>query len=628
MSQGAACGPSRSGVSPAAPGEEFPPRGWYSPLTLDVAPQGPREIEPGHRLDRYELLCPIADGGMASVWLARIEGKHGFEKLVAVKTILPKFATDVSFERMLLDESRIASRIEHANVAQILDLGEHHDVLYLVLEWVEGESLSRLARAVKKKNNGLIPHGILLRILADTCGGLHAAHELRGTDGRLLGVIHRDVSPQNILVSNAGVAKLIDFGIAKARDRLVGETSAGVVKGKVRYMAPEQALGKPTDRRADVWAVGSILYRLLTGKAPYEGENDLASLNLLTAGKPPAPLPASVHPSIAAIVARALSHAPVGRFATAADMQAAMEGAMIAAGIPTTTSHVAKFAAEYLAPYTAKRQNAVQLALNAAAERQRMKELLQPMVHPEVSTDVSQVTSMRDPPTLVDIDFDPTKHLERPPPPRLSPPPVSSGPFSPPASARPVPPTFPLPPRLPPLMEPPRRLRSDPASRPISEPPIESLEPSIDLPPFRTPMKASVIAAGGVVTFLVVLVVIALASRPSPKGARTKATAATTATAIPTSTSIPTPTAIPTSTSVESLPVATDEHVPVPSIAATDLPRAQEAPPAPAVARVRPTPPPVTHAAAPSPPAPATTATATGEAKPRSPIRARVDDGF
>ena len=149
---------------------------------------------------------------------------------------------------------------------------------------------------------------MVLRVLADVCGGLHTAHELREVDdGPLLGVVHRDVSPQNVLVSTKGVAKLIDFGIAKARDRIAGDTNAGQVKGKIRYMAPEQAVGGAVDRRADIWAVGAILYHLLSGKPPYDGENDVQALMVLTSGRPPVPLPATVHPAIAAIVKRALT---------------------------------------------------------------------------------------------------------------------------------------------------------------------------------------------------------------------------------------------------------------------------------------------------------------------------------
>src|SRR5262249_6532400 len=149
---------------------------------------------------------------------------------------------------MFCDEARIASRIEHANVAQILDVGEHHEMTYLVMEYVDGDALSSIHRALKK-HNMRIPQGIVLRVMADACGALHAAHELRDAEGALLSVVHRDVSPQNVLVSTKGVAKVIDFGIAKARDRVGGDTSTGQVKGKVRYMAPEQAMGRSIDRR-------------------------------------------------------------------------------------------------------------------------------------------------------------------------------------------------------------------------------------------------------------------------------------------------------------------------------------------------------------------------------------------
>jgi serine/threonine protein kinase len=322
------------------------------------------------------MLCPIAEGGMASVWVARLLGKRGFQKLVAIKTILPKFAEDMRFERMFLDEAGLAAKIEHANVAQVLDLGEEHDVLYLAMELVDGDSLSKLLRAVQKKN-ATIPTGVALRILADTCGGLHAAHELQGEDGSLLNVVHRDVSPQNILVTMNGIAKLIDFGIAKARDRVSEDTNDGVLKGKIHYMAPEQALGKPVDRRADVWAVGSILYFLLAGKPAYEGENHVATLHLLLSGRPPSPLPASVPPAVGAVVRRALSHDPEGRYATAADMQAALEAAMVEARLVTTTTDVAAFVREHMADRAKKRKEAMDLALSAAAQREKVARALE-----------------------------------------------------------------------------------------------------------------------------------------------------------------------------------------------------------------------------------------------------------
>jgi serine/threonine-protein kinase len=332
---------------------------------------------PGFFLDRYELLCPLADGGMASVWVARLRGKHGFEKLVAIKTILPQYAADERFQEMFLDEARIASRIEHANVAQILDVGEQHEITYLVMEWVDGDSLSRLYRALKKKNVAL-PLNVLLRIVADACGGLHAAHELKDEHGALLGVVHRDVSPQNILVSQRGVAKLIDFGIAKARDRVIVDTNAGLLKGKIHYMAPEQALGNFVDRRADVFAVGALLHHMLSGAPPFDGPNQLAVLNRLTSNAPPSPLPETVPHVVAAIVKRSLAFSPDDRFATAADLQHAIESAMFEAKLSCTQAEVAAFVGEHGASRTASRKEAIDLALSAAAERARVRKLLRP----------------------------------------------------------------------------------------------------------------------------------------------------------------------------------------------------------------------------------------------------------
>jgi serine/threonine-protein kinase len=221
-----------------------------------------------------------------------------------------------------------------------------------------------------------MPPGVILRVLADVCGGLHAAHELRDDSGLLMGVVHRDVSPQNVLVSSTGVAKLIDFGIAKARDRLSGDTSADQLKGKVRYMAPEQALGRTMDRRADLWAVGALLYHLLCGKPPYEGENDMQTLFLLSSGRPPTPLPPSVHPAIVALVKRALAHAPDKRFATALELGQAIEAVMVEAKVTTSTAAVASFLAEHASERALKRKDAIALGLKAAEERDKYAKML------------------------------------------------------------------------------------------------------------------------------------------------------------------------------------------------------------------------------------------------------------
>src|SRR5579872_6472081 len=197
------------------------------------------DLGPGARLGRYELLLPIAYGGMARVWAARQHGQRGFSKTVAIKTILPHLAHNPEFEKMFLDEARIAAGVHHPNVTEIYDLGEEGRVLYLAMEWVNGDSLVHLLRGMQGKTSQPIEPRIAARIIADACAGLHAAHELTDDDGRLLNVVHRDVSPHNILVSLEGTVKMTDFGVAKALGQTHQETAAGQVKGKVAYMAPE-----------------------------------------------------------------------------------------------------------------------------------------------------------------------------------------------------------------------------------------------------------------------------------------------------------------------------------------------------------------------------------------------------
>jgi serine/threonine-protein kinase len=311
---------------------------------------------------------------MASVWVARQRGKHGFEKLVAIKTILPRYASDPRFQRMFLDEARIASGIEHVNVAQIFDLGEENDILYLVMEYVEGDALSKLHRACQRKGIA-VPTQVTLRILADACRGLHEAHQLRDTRGAPLDIVHRDVSPHNILISTRGMAKCIDFGIAKARSRMASDTNTGVLKGKVQYMSPEQALARTVDRRADVWAVGAVLYHLVAGRPPYDADGPVAALALLRSGRPPAPLPRGVPAPIAAVIRTALAHSPDERYATAAHLHEAIEQATAQTGLPATNADVATFVTQHLGERIDRRRRDIDDALAEAAERSRARGL-------------------------------------------------------------------------------------------------------------------------------------------------------------------------------------------------------------------------------------------------------------
>jgi eukaryotic-like serine/threonine-protein kinase len=287
-------------------------------------------LSPGTVLGRYEILAPIATGGMARVWAARLRGSRGFGKTVAVKTLLPTVSDDERFERMFLDEARIASRIRHSNVVSILDLGEdeERDLLYLVMEYVDGESLNTLRRAAASADG--IPLRLGLKIIADTAAGLHAAHQLRADDGTLVGLVHRDVSPQNVLISYEGSVKVTDFGVAKAAGR-VSQTTGRTLKGKPAFMAPEQIEGASLDARADVFALGIVLYQLVCGLHPFRGENDLATVkNILSRRpvQPPSVVNPAVDPKLEAVMLRALERDPNLRFQSSAELEYALDDLM------------------------------------------------------------------------------------------------------------------------------------------------------------------------------------------------------------------------------------------------------------------------------------------------------------
>ena len=276
--------PSRAGSEKDAgePLSQGPESVNISRSNVNTAPHAPPprpvagEISQGHLLGRYELLLPLATGGMAMVWAARVKGTRGFQKIVAVKTMLSKLSEDAQFEQMFLDEASLASQIRHPNVVEISDLGEQEGVLYLAMEWIDGVPLNQLMKAAKAA--GGVPLPVAVRIVMNACAGLHAAHELRDAKGQLIGLVHRDVSPQNILVTYDGVSKVVDFGVAKATAMGGGATVAGQLKGKVSYMAPEQVRGEAIDRRVDIFAMGIVLYALTTGKHPFRRESEAATM--------------------------------------------------------------------------------------------------------------------------------------------------------------------------------------------------------------------------------------------------------------------------------------------------------------------------------------------------------------
>src|SRR4051812_47409559 len=204
-------------------------------------------------LGRYQLLVAVARGGMGQVWLARLQGARGFSKVVAIKTLLPNENDRARFEGMLAEEARLSSLVQHANVVHTIELGEHEGLLYLVMDWVDGEPLGFVHTRAQER--GGMPLGVAVALVSQVLAGLHAAHELSDDNGPL-GVVHRDVSPHNILVTYAGVAKLRDSGMAKATEQPTGNADTGEIKGKFSYMAPEQILGAEVDRRCDIFATG------------------------------------------------------------------------------------------------------------------------------------------------------------------------------------------------------------------------------------------------------------------------------------------------------------------------------------------------------------------------------------
>ena len=319
----------------------------------------------GTRLARYELLVPIAKGGMARVWAARLHGQRGFSKTVAIKTILPHLAEEPEFERMFLDEARIAALVHHPNVCEIYELGEEGKVLYIVMEWVNGESLIQLLRSSGK----MAPMDARLagRIVADACAGLHAAHQLTDDDGRPLGVVHRDVSPHNILVGADGQVKVADFGVAKALGQAHSATQAGQAKGKMAYMAPEQIAGQ-ADRRSDVFSMGIVLYEATTGKRPYGGANDAETMHQILAGQyvPPSRIIRGYPPELEQIVARAMSSDPAQRFPTAEKMRVAIEEWLAKSGPIVTSAMIGSFVQQRIGADLEKRREKIRIAASAS----------------------------------------------------------------------------------------------------------------------------------------------------------------------------------------------------------------------------------------------------------------------
>ncbi|HVY47472.1 MAG TPA: serine/threonine-protein kinase, partial [Minicystis sp.] len=274
---------------------------------------------------RYRVISEIGRGGMASVHLSRIDGPGGFHKWVAIKRIHPHLVENDQLVDMFLDEARMAAGISHPNVAQVFDIGKDKDTYWIAMEYLHGEPLRELLRYAEEHDRPVMPE-IAARIVADAAEGLHAAHELRGKNGELLNLVHRDVTPHNLFVTYDGYTKVVDFGIAKAAGRLAS-TNAGELKGKIAYMAPEQIKNQELDRRTDVFALGIVLWELTTNQRLFRMETDLETLEKVQACEIPPPsrlVPGYPH-QLEEIVLTALAREKEDRYQTARAFSRALQ---------------------------------------------------------------------------------------------------------------------------------------------------------------------------------------------------------------------------------------------------------------------------------------------------------------
>lgn len=280
------------------------------------------------RIGRYKLCFELAAGGMATVYLAKVDGAPGFEKLVALKRIHRHLAKEKRYVDMFLDEARIASRITHPNVCSVFDFGQADGEYYIAMEYLVGEPLSRLcgkvARNSEQRSHPLLPIR-MARVIADACEGLHAAHELKDANGELLHVVHRDISPSNLFVTFDGSVQVVDFGIASARQR-VHHTATGQMKGTFAYMSPEQLAAKPIDRRVDIWSLGVSLWEMLALKRLFRRDTTANAVHAILYDKlvPPSAHRPQVPKELDAIVMKALERDPKNRWQTTREMGRAL----------------------------------------------------------------------------------------------------------------------------------------------------------------------------------------------------------------------------------------------------------------------------------------------------------------
>jgi serine/threonine-protein kinase len=288
---------------------------------------GVHELSPVGRIGRFDILGRLAIGGMAEIFLAREGGAHGASREVVVKRVLPHVAKDAMLTDMFVQEARLCMSLRHPNICPIYEFGEHDGAFFLAMEWVHGVSLADIIHRVRRRG-GTLPVPLAVKVIADIAAALRHAHAATGRDGRPLGIVHRDVTPENIVVGYDGVARLIDFGIAKAKSSQLDKTQAGVLKGKFAYMSPEQYQGEELDGRSDIFSLGVCLFEALTGQSLFDRGNEYETVAAIVL-ETDVPSIRSVRPDLSetldGIVRRALARDREDRFASADEMHVALD---------------------------------------------------------------------------------------------------------------------------------------------------------------------------------------------------------------------------------------------------------------------------------------------------------------
>jgi eukaryotic-like serine/threonine-protein kinase len=348
-------------------------------------------------LGKYRLLAGLGRGGMAMVHLAVMQGPAGFNKLVVIKQMYAQYSEDLDILGMFLDEARLAARLRHHNVVQTNEVGEDGARHFMVMEFLDGQPLNRILHRLG--SHGGLPLAVHLRIIADLLEGLHYAHELRDYDGTPLGVVHRDVTPQNIFVTYDGVVKIVDFGIAKARSSLV-HTGAGIVKGKISYMPPEHIAGQPIDRRADIFSVGVMLWEAVTGTRPWKGAADLTVLKSVMEGRFPSAraVKPDLPDALDAILHKALARRREDRYATAAELQADLEAYLESTGERVSPRDIGGLVATHFAAERAEIEAVVQEQLRRHDAAPSGSEALLPTIDQPTTANDRPVASPEAPP--------------------------------------------------------------------------------------------------------------------------------------------------------------------------------------------------------------------------------------